>query len=288
MATLPASATDEIPELRVVAETIAHEVGGFAHRERPVHLDISTKSSPTDVATAMDRAAEARIRAMLVQLRPDDGLLGEEGAALDSASGITWVVDPIDGTTNYLYGLPMWAVSIAAVRDGEVLAGAVHAPALGLLFTAGLHLGASVVTAGVRRDMRCSIPAGLSQSLVATGFGYTAERRERQGRVLADLVASVRDVRRAGAAALDMCWVAEGKLDAYYERGTHVWDVAAGLLIAREAGAVVQSLSGSLTPLVLDVRDLPTVVAASPTIAPGLVDRLRAAGADGAETAFAG
>jgi len=223
--------------------------------ERPEVVD--TKSSPTDVVTAMDRRSEALITERIRAVRPGDTVLGEEGGqtlgGLDAPSGsgvqarVRWVVDPLDGTVNYLYGLPDWAVSIAAEVDGTVLAGVVAVPHRGETFTAVAGQGA-----WLRRDgdpanairLHCTTGVPLGRALVGTGFAYDPEVRRVQGEVVAALLPHVRDIRRGGAAAVDFCSVAAGRLDAYFERGLHYWDYAAGGLIAREAGAVVGGLSG--------------------------------------------
>jgi myo-inositol-1(or 4)-monophosphatase len=217
----------------------------------------ATKSSPTDVVTEMDRRSEELITRRLLAARPADAILAEEGgasAAGSYASGgespVRWVIDPIDGTVNYLYGLADWAVSIAAEVAGTVVAGVVHLPRHGETFTATLGGGAWLARAGrgqvaqapVALRGRPGVP--LSQALVATGFGYLAARRKIQGEVVAALLPLVRDIRRGGAASVDLCSVAAGRVDAYYERGLNYWDYAAGALIAAEAGAVVAGLSG--------------------------------------------
>jgi myo-inositol-1(or 4)-monophosphatase len=223
--------------------------------ERPEVVD--TKSSPTDVVTEMDRRSEALITERIRAVRPGDTVLGEEGGQTlggpDAPSGpgvrarVRWVVDPLDGTVNYLYGLPDWAVSIAAEVDGTVLAGVVAVPHRGETFTAVAGQGA-----WLRRDsdpanairLHCTTGVPLGRALVGTGFAYDPEVRRVQGEVVAALLPHVRDIRRGGAAAVDFCSVAAGRLDGYFERGLHYWDYAAGGLIAREAGAVVGGLSG--------------------------------------------
>ena len=229
-------------ELLAVARDAAAEAGRLLVEGRPADLGVAqTKSSPTDVVTEMDTAAERTIRAAIRRRRPDDGFLGEEGGTELGGSGVRWVIDPIDGTVNYLYGLPAWAVSIGAEADGVTVAGVVLAPQLGEEFTAVLGGGSWL---GERR-LRVNEPEDLAQALVATGFGYRAERREVQGRIVAGLVGRVRDIRRGGSAALDLCSVAAGRLDGYFERGTHAWDRSAGGLIATEAGARVEGLHGA-------------------------------------------
>lgn len=223
--------------LLATARQAAEEAALLLVRDRPAELGVAgTKSSPTDVVTEMDTASERVIKAAIRRHRPEDGFLGEEGGTEAGASGVRWVIDPIDGTVNYLYGLPAWAVSIGAEVGGRTVAGVVLAPRLGELYTAVLGGGAWL---GDRR-LRVAEPTGLDRALVATGFGYRAERREVQGRIVAGLVGRVRDIRRAGSAALDLCAVAAGRVDGYFERGTQEWDRSAGALIATEAGARVE------------------------------------------------
>jgi len=203
----------------------------------------ATKSSPTDVVTEMDRQAEAMIAAHIRKDRPDDAVLAEEGGQSGQAE-VRWVIDPLDGTVNYLYGLPDWAVSIAAEVSGTIVAGVVEVPRRGETFTAVLGEGAWLEDRRGRSTLRCGTGPDLPQALVATGFGYQASRRRVQGEVVAALLPQVRDIRRGGSAAVDLCSVAAGRVDAYYERGLNYWDYAAGGLVASEAGAVVGGLSG--------------------------------------------
>ncbi|WP_250279956.1 inositol monophosphatase family protein, partial [Frankia sp. Cppng1_Ct_nod] len=220
---------------------VAREAGDLLVRGRAGQVAAeSTKSSPTDVVTALDRASEELVGRRLREARPGDGILGEEGADDAGTSGVRWIVDPLDGTVNFLYNLPNWAVSIAAEIDGQVVAGVVHAPAMGATYTAALGDGSArngVALAG-------SAVTDLSGALVATGFGYTVERRIAQVAVLTRVVPRVRDIRRMGAASLDLCAAAAGLVDAYYERGLHPWDHAAGALVAAEAGLRVGGLHG--------------------------------------------
>jgi len=231
--------------------------------ERPEVID--TKSSPTDVVTEMDRRSEALITEWIRAIRPGDTVLGEEGGqtaggrpgpdAAGDGARVRWVVDPLDGTVNYLYGLPDWAVSIAAEVDGTIVAGVVEVPRLGETFTAVAGQGAwlhrdrnpkTPKTPGTPGAiaLRCNSGVALAQALVGTGFGYDAGRRRVQGEVVAALLPQVRDIRRGGSAAVDLCSVAAGRMDAFFERGLNYWDYAAGGLIAREAGALVGGLSG--------------------------------------------
>jgi myo-inositol-1(or 4)-monophosphatase len=239
-------ASVNVASLAEIAATIAKHVGLHIRHLREAGAAVAeTKSSRTDIVTAADREAEQMIVAQLRQARPTDGLLGEEGASIPSQSGISWVIDPIDGTVNYLYGLPGYAVSIAATveddgpsatADGRrAVAGAVYVPSSDELFTASEGGGSQLNG----QPIRTSDESELSLALVATGFGYTVERRTEQAEVVRQLIPKVRDIRRLGAAATDLCLLAAGRLDAYYERGLQPWDYAAGVLIAREAGAEV-------------------------------------------------
>lgn len=230
-------------ELRALAVDIATAAGDLALRRRRGGVEVAaTKSSIVDVVTAADREVEAFIRARLAEARPDDAFLGEESDASAGSSGLTWVVDPIDGTVNYLYDIPRWAVSIA-VFDGDdpatwtALAGCVVNPSIGEVFSASVGGGASLGS----RAITTSEPVSLGTSLVATGFGYDAAIRTAQALAAARVIGSVRDLRRAGAAALDLCDVGAGRLDAYWERGLAPWDFAAGALIATEAGAILSA-----------------------------------------------
>ena len=228
-------------ELLDLARTIAEEAGRLLVDGRPGSLGVEhTKSSPTDVVTEMDLAAERLIRERIATARPNDGFLGEEGGEESGSSGVVWVVDPIDGTVNYLYDLAGWAVSIGVEVDGTAVAGVVVAPRLSEIFTATLGGGAycNGKPIGVRPD------TALAGALVATGFGYRADRRQRQGAIVSALLPRVRDIRRVGSAALDLCSVACGRVDGYFERGTQRWDRSAGGLIAAEAGGVVAGFHG--------------------------------------------
>lgn len=255
-------------ELLRQAITIATDVAGYLRDERRTRsLSVSTKSTATDMVTDMDVWAEKEIVGRLLEARPDDGVLGEEGTSIAGTSGITWCIDPIDGTTNYLYGHPGYSVSIAAMIDSQPIVGVVADAELNQLFSAVRGFGAW----RDNQPISVSTNSMLALALVGTGFGYAAERRGRQGAVLAQLLPRIRDVRRMGGAALDLCSVGCARLDAYYERGLNPWDVAAGGLIAREAGAVVTDFDGhpSWTG---------DIVAAPPALHEPLLDALRAAG----------
>ncbi|TNH26273.1 inositol monophosphatase [Micromonospora orduensis] len=231
-------------ELLAIAIDVAREAADTAYRMRAAGVEVAaTKSTITDVVTAADRAVERQVLDALATIRPDDSVLGEEygaGAPGATGSGVRWIVDPIDGTVNYLYGLAHSAVSLAAEVGGVVVAGVVRNVFTGEEWTA--TLGGGAWRAGQR--LRCSTETDLGQALVATGFGYDAARRSHQARVVAGLISHVRDIRRLGAAALDLCLTAEGRVDAYFEKGLAAWDQAAGGLVASEAGLRVAGLRG--------------------------------------------
>ncbi|BDZ57815.1 inositol monophosphatase family protein [Barrientosiimonas endolithica] len=238
--------------LERLARDLAIEAGRLVI-ERPHGLGVAaTKSSETDVVTVMDQRSEQLLRDRLAAERPDDAILGEEGDSVPGTSGITWVLDPIDGTVNYLYDIPQYAVSVAAcVGDPttpgawETVAGAVYHPSLGELFHAHRGSGAFLRTdAGDVEALSVSGETALGRSLVGTGFGYAADVRRRQGEIVARVLPQVRDIRRAGSAAIDLCWVAAGRLDAYYESGLNPWDLAAGALVLTEAGGALRGPGG--------------------------------------------
>ncbi|QTE31519.1 inositol monophosphatase family protein [Pengzhenrongella sicca] len=248
-----------------LAARLARAAGDLVHEGRPDHVDVAaTKSSAVDPVTEMDLAAEALLRSLLAEHRPDDAILGEEGDFHPGSSGLTWVLDPIDGTVNYLYGIPAYAVSVAVVAGGPdpatwtAVAGAVHSVTDGRTWTAGRGLGSYLDG----RPLRANAARPLAESLVGTGFGYTLARRTEQGRLVAEVLPLVRDIRRIGAASLDLCSIATGGLDLYYERGLKPWDLAAGALIAQEAGAVVTGLHGAPASEQMLVAGPPASVAA--------------------------
>ncbi|MFF9556373.1 inositol monophosphatase family protein [Streptomyces albus] len=253
----PADADDALKaELLALAQEAARRAGALLRDGRPADLEVAaTKTSPIDVVTEMDLASEKLITGFLSEHRPDDGFLGEEGATSEGTSGVRWVIDPVDGTVNYLYGRPDWAVSIAAEYRGERVVGVVAAPVRGETWHAVLGQGAYLDG----RRLHCRPAPPLEQALIGTGFGYIAERRVAQAAVARELVPRVRDIRRAGSAAIDLCDVAAGRLDGYYERGLNPWDLAAGDLVAREAGALTGGRPG-LPP------DGELTVAASPGV----------------------
>ncbi len=237
--TAPVPAPDP-STLLALAVDLARRAGGLALSMHGGLGASDTKSSPTDVVTAADRAAERLLVEGIRAARPGDGVLGEEGASDDGTTGVRWVVDPVDGTVNYLYGLPQWGVSIGVEVDGVTEVGVVFDPAKDELWTAVRGGGAQLDG----RPLRCNPATDLAQALVATGFGYDARRRAAQAALLPTVLPAVRDIRRVGAGALDLCAVAAGRVDAYYEQGLSPWDMSAGLLVATEAGARVGGLNG--------------------------------------------
>ncbi len=274
---------DEPARLRTVAETLATEAAAFVRRRRaevfgeaaagskvPGAGAVRTKSTPTDPVTVVDTETERLLRERLAQLRPGDPILGEEGGGptdpAPPADAVTWVLDPIDGTVNFVYGIPAYAVSVGVQVDGVSVAGAVADVVGGRVYSAATGLGAHVIDEQGVRPLQCATVDELSMALLGTGFGYARQRRAAQAALLARLLPVVRDVRRIGSAALDLCMVAAGRLDAFYEHGLQPWDCAAGALIAAEAGARV----------CLPARDIDgagLVLAA----APGIADQLLAA-----------
>ncbi|GAA1061597.1 inositol monophosphatase family protein [Agromyces bracchium] len=267
-------------DLLAIARRIATDVAETALEERRRGISVAaTKSTPTDVVTAVDRDTEERIRAMILDARPDDGIFGEEDDTHVGSSGLNWVVDPIDGTVNLLYDIPSWSVSIAVV-DGppdpghwHALAGVVVNPVTGEVFEASVGGGARLVDARLgERALRVNDDVHLSRALVATGFGYAAERRASQAEVLVSVLPRIRDIRRIGSAALDLGAVAAGRLDAFYELGLNPWDHAAGALIVREAGGRVGGLGGA-------AESDRMLIAAAPSLFDELAALLEEAGA---------
>lgn len=261
-------------DLLDIARTIAITAGELVARRRSEGVEVAnSKSSSVDIVTAVDHESEALIRSMLADARPNDGFFGEESGATGGTSGLTWIVDPIDGTVNFLYGHPHYAVSIAVV-EGEAdpltwsaLAGCVVNPVINEVYTATVGGGAFLGD----RAIHVAEPTGLPQALIGTGFAYDRAMRGTQGAVIAQLLPLVRDIRRGGTASLDLCFVASGRLDAYYERNLSPWDHAAGALIAREAGAIVTGLDGAAPS-----KDF--ILAAEPMLAARLEKTLRELG----------
>ena len=249
-------------KLLELAERLARRAGTVAlEGRRGGDVDATTKSSPTDMVTRYDRLCEELIVEGLSSARPGDAIVGEEGTNSGGSSGIEWHIDPIDGTTNYVFDQPNWAVSIGA-RDAQgPVAGAVYVPVLDEMFTATRGGGAFRNGAAIApRDV-----TSVADALVATGFSYDPASRAQHGRVVADMVGSIRDIRRLGAASVDICFVACGRLDAYVEGGLNSWDIMAAQLVATEAGCIVSDFSGGpVTP-----RE---VIVSSPAIHRGIVD----------------
>lgn len=241
-------------ELLALAADIAQQAGALL-MQRPKHFDLSIKTSVTDFATQMDHKSEALIVSEILKNRPGDGIIGEEGATRKSESGITWVIDPLDGTVNYFYGLPGWNVSIAAKDESGVLVGMVYCPTTQSEWSAIRGNGALYNG----QEIQCNDPVALDAALLGTGFAYDRKLRDGQMLELNPFLRAARDVRRMGAAAVDLCFVAMGALDGYYESGLHEWDLAAGGLIATEAGAVLTGRNGA--PAGGDM-----VIAAGPTL----------------------
>ena len=233
-----------------LAERAARAAGEvlLSYYGRPAE-GVSSKSSATDLVSDADREAERTIRDLLAAERPDDGLIAEEGSRAEAASGRRWVVDPLDGTINFLYGFPAWAVSVALEDAEGGLVGVVHSPIHGETFRAVRGQGAFLG----ERGLTVRPPRPLEQSLVSTGFSYEPARRAVQADVIRELLPRARDIRRAGAAALDLAWVAAGRVDAFFERGLQHWDWAAGRLLVEEAGGTIATLDG----------DWPGMIAAS-------------------------
>jgi myo-inositol-1(or 4)-monophosphatase len=229
-------------------EMLAERVGHGAEQ------DISAKSTPTDLVSEADLASEQMIRELLALRRPHDGFLGEEGDHTEGSSGLSWVVDPLDGTVNFLFGIPQWCVSVAVRDEQGTIAGAVYDPNRDELFAASRDSGPTLTSAGATRSLGEDASAsrladdggarggGLATAMVATGLAYDARVRAAQARVLARLAPQVRDIRRFGSAALDLTWTAAGRYDAYFERTVKPWDIAAGALICERAGLRVLEL----------------------------------------------
>ena len=270
--------------LRTVAEGLAAEAAAFVRRRRAEVFGadaardgaasaVRTKSTPTDPVTIVDTETERLLRERLAELRPGEPIVGEEeGGSADARSGRpTWVLDPIDGTVNFVYGLEAYAVSVGVQVDGVSVAGAVANVPTGEVFSAAAGQGAHVRRGAASTPLRCNALGDMSMALVGTGFGYEPERRRRQAEVLARVLPDVRDIRRIGSCALDLCMVAAGRLDAYYEEGVHVWDWAAGALVAAEAGALLRLPPADGNP--------GFITAAAPGLAEEFAAALRSAGA---------
>jgi myo-inositol-1(or 4)-monophosphatase len=252
--------------LKLATEVATEAARLIVERRRGTITVADTKSTSTDIVTAVDRESEELIRARVLDARPDDSFLGEEGDDVLGSSGVRWVVDPIDGTVNYLYDIPTYAVSIAVEVDGQTVAGVVVDAPKGEVFTATLGGGAYLDG----RPIRVSDCSDLGKALVGTGFGYDATRRQVQAEVIEQLITKVRDIRRIGVGAIDLCYVGCGRLDAVFERGLNPWDYGAGALIAAEAGATVGGIDGA--PVSPEMS-----IAATPAVFKPLHDALAAA-----------
>lgn len=238
-----------------IAERAARAAAAVLLEQRGAAVGVETKSTPTDLVSAADVEAERAIRDILLRERPGDGILGEEGLTKDGETGLRWVVDPLDGTVNYLFGIPQWCVSVAC--EGRV--GVILDPVRGECFRVVQDVFATLD----ERPVTASTRADLATALVATGFGYDADVRRAQAAQVAELLPQVRDIRRIGSAALDLAWTAAGRFDAYFERGVQPWDVAAGLMLCHTAGLEIRPLTGR--------GDLPDGVLVAPA---GLIDPL--------------
>lgn len=272
------SVIDDLDPRLETAWQLAHEAGSYLLHDRPSDLAVSTKSSASDLVSAMDRGAERLIVEAIREQYPLDGILGEEGTNVDPKNGIRWIIDPLDGTVNYLFGLPMWGVSIAIEIDGQVRYGVVAVPPQGAVFVGVKGMGAYEFEFGVSasrstptKKLAVRTTTEMSQALVMTGFGYSPQLRAKQASLVQTLIPHIADVRRGGAAVVDFCWLASGFSDAYYEYGLNPWDYAAGALIAAEAGAIVGGL---------DSEDYSRfMIAATPEIFDELQQKLRSSGA---------
>ena len=262
-------------ELLPLAWAASVAAARFLRDERPRDLIVESKSTPVDSVTEMDRGAESRLVNTLLGARPTDGFLGEEGGERLGTSGVRWVVDPLDGTVNYLYRIPMWSVSVAAEINDESVLGIVVVPEYDEAYVGIKGHGAWLIRHALTEpswleQLQVRECEDVATAMVATGFGYSAQRRQEQAAVVLSLAGQVRDFRRMGCATVDFCWLARGRLDAYYERGLNRWDVAAGALIAAEAGAIVTGLWG-------ENPHEETMVAAVPGIALPMRELLRKA-----------
>jgi len=244
----------DVHHLLDLAKSAAHEAGKLIMDKPASPLSTSTKSSPTDVVTEMDRASEKLILETILSMRPDDGVIGKKGTSKPSQNGLSWLIDPIDGTVNYLRGMPNYSISIAVSDDKGTLAGVVYDPTLDETFAAIRGHGATLNGAAIA----CAAKP-LAEAIIGTGFSYSSAQRAQQAEVLRTVLPAVGDIRRPGSAAVSLCWVACGRLDAFFEAGLHRWDFAAGALIAMEAGARVQGIDRDLSQGRLVVASAPSV-----------------------------
>ena len=236
-------------DLLARAHAAAAAAARFLVEERPAELAVDSKSTATDAVTEMDRGSEELLVGLLCAAGHDDGVLGEEGGERLGTSGVRWIVDPLDGTVNYLYGIPEWSVCVAAEVHGTAVAGVVHAPMLGLVWSATIDGGAQAARLPWPDGETLPAPQvgsedRLSHAMIGTGFGYDPQRRRGQARALVEILPLVRDIRRAGCASVDLCRVADGTYDGYFELGLNPWDHAAAGLVVSEAGGIVGGLPG--------------------------------------------
>lgn len=259
--------------LAELARDVAEQAGRLIVQGRPDRLEVSSKSSRRDIVTEMDQRAQDALCEALAAARPDDAILGEEQGGRPGTSGLTWVLDPIDGTVNYLYGLPGWSVCVGLEYEGVPIVGVVAAPTYGVTYYAAKGMGAFRETATGSEPVVPSTVTDMSMALTATGFGYAASRRAFQAGILVELLPEIRDIRRAGSAAVDICWVADGKVDAFYEKGLNPWDFTAASVVTAEVGVVLAGLDGR-------EPNADLTIAANPELFVKFHDRLKALGAD--------
>lgn len=258
-------------DLALLAWECAQAAGTFLKKERPRNLSIDTKSSGTDLVSAMDRGAEKLIVDLIIASRPDDSILGEEGSDRKGDSGVRWIIDPLDGTVNYLFGIPMWGVSIAVEINGIVQVGIISIPETHKSYVGIAGVGSYCVSGEVLEELAVRSGSELESALVATGFGYSSVRRALQAEVVACLIPQIADIRRSGCAVVDLCWLASGYIDAYFEIGLNPWDYSAGVLIVELAGGRIEA------PVEQDLGKL--LISSTPAIFEDLKQVLQEAGA---------
>ncbi len=258
-------------ELAQLAWDCAQVAGTFLKNERPLDLSIDTKSSGSDLVSEMDKGAETLIVDRVTSQRPDDAILGEEGSDRSGSSGVRWIIDPLDGTVNYLFGIPLWGVSIAVEIDGVVQLGVIAIPETNKSYIGIAGIGSFCVTNDTIEPLNVRVSSDLGSALVATGFGYSSVRRGLQAQVVAAVLPQIADIRRSGCAVVDLCWLASGFVDAYFETGLNPWDYSAGALIVELAGGCVEApIDGDLGKL---------LISSTPEIYEDLAKMLLAAGA---------
>lgn len=258
-------------ELGHLAWQCAQRAGAFLKDERPQNLHIDTKSSGSDLVSDMDRGAETLIVNLITESRPDDSLLGEEGSDRIGSSGVRWIIDPLDGTVNYLFGIPLWGVSIAVEVDGVVQLGVIAIPETNKSYVGIAGVGSFCVSGDTLERLRVRPGTQVSNAVLSTGFGYSPVRRGLQANVVAAVLPQIADIRRSGCAVVDFCWFASGFTDGYFETGLNPWDYAAGVLIVELAGGRVKA------PIENDLGKL--LISGTPEIFEDLEELLIAAGA---------